>query len=203
MAKEIVQWKNRIVGEGEKPAGEFVENENNWRVHPTIQREALASILGEVGWVQRVIVNRTTGRIVDGHARVKEAFARAADTPVPFIEVDLTEEEEKKILLTFDPIGAMAQTDQEKFKTLSEIAALDSSALLEVTALTAAETSINTIEIEKESHELGELMKYLSFGNQRIPLTDDELRTLEERYKKHVESTGTNYGFIATLLDLE
>jgi len=47
-------WRNRIVGEGEKRASEFVQNPHNWRAHPRGQRQAMAAALGEVGWVQRV-----------------------------------------------------------------------------------------------------------------------------------------------------
>lgn len=45
------QWKNRIVGQGEKPANEFNFNPLNWRNHPNSQRAALDEILGKIGWV--------------------------------------------------------------------------------------------------------------------------------------------------------
>ena len=35
------------------------------------------------------------------------------ETPVPYIEVDVSEDEEHLILATLDPIGAMAETDAE------------------------------------------------------------------------------------------
>jgi hypothetical protein len=36
------------------------------------QEAALAGILGQVGWVQQVLVNRRTGHVVDGHLRVRD-----------------------------------------------------------------------------------------------------------------------------------
>lgn len=65
-----MSWQNRIVGAGTEKASALVANPHNWRLHPKKQQETLATVLAEVGWVQDVIVNRTTGRLVDGHLRV-------------------------------------------------------------------------------------------------------------------------------------
>jgi DNA modification methylase len=64
-----------------------------------------------------VIVNKRTGHVVDGHLRVATAISNDEPT-VPVLYVDLTEEEEKKILLTIDPIAGMAAIDDEKFREL-------------------------------------------------------------------------------------
>lgn len=119
MAKKInTEWRNRIVSSGTMPAIQFVANPSNWRIHPKAQREALSGVLNEVGWVQNVIVNKTTGNVVDGHARIEEALKRGDDTPVPYVEVELTEDEEQKILLTLDPISAMAAADKANLDAL-------------------------------------------------------------------------------------
>jgi DNA modification methylase len=111
------EWRNRIVGEGEQPASQFVANPANWRVHPQAQRDAMRGALNEVGWVQRVIVNRRTGYLLDGHERVWQALQNG-DAPVPYVEVDLDEAEEAYVLATLDPIGAMAQADKEQLDAL-------------------------------------------------------------------------------------
>ena len=119
MAKKInTEWRNRIVSSGTMPASQFVANPSNWRIHPKAQREALNGVLNEVGWVQNVIVNKTTGNVVDGHARIEEALKRGDETPVPYVEVELTEDEEQKILLTLDPISAMAAADKANLDAL-------------------------------------------------------------------------------------
>lgn len=110
-------WRNRIVGEGEQQASQFIANPNNWRTHPQAQREAMRGALNEVGWVQRVIVNRRTGHLIDGHERVWEALQNG-DANVPFVEVDLDEAEEAYVLATLDPIGAMAAADAAKLDDL-------------------------------------------------------------------------------------
>lgn len=65
-----------------------------------------------------MITNATTGNVIDGHARIEEALKLGDDTPVPFIEVELSEDEEAKILATFDPISAMAVADKEQLDAL-------------------------------------------------------------------------------------
>jgi hypothetical protein len=53
-------WANRIVGHGEASPEELLPNPANWRQHGALQRQALTDVLGEVGLVQSVIVNRTS-----------------------------------------------------------------------------------------------------------------------------------------------
>jgi hypothetical protein len=125
-------WKNRIVGHGEKTAGEFNFNPLNWRQHPDSQRAALREVLDKIGWITGVIENVTTGNLIDGHGRIKEALERDPSTIIPFTKVKLTEAEEKQMLLLFDPIGDMATPDLDALRGLLEMVGIDSEALLEV-----------------------------------------------------------------------
>ena len=68
-------WRNRIVGHADVSPAELVPNPRNWRTHPPEQQRALAGALAEVGWVAEVLVNRTTGHVVDGHLRIELALA--------------------------------------------------------------------------------------------------------------------------------
>jgi DNA methylase len=110
-------WRNRIVGSGEADPAQLVANPLNWRVHPRSQRLALAGSLDTVGWVQQILVNRATGRVVDGHARVDEAITRH-EAFVPVLYVDLDELEERTVLASLDPIGALATADKTKLEDL-------------------------------------------------------------------------------------
>ena len=117
-------WRSRIVGSGEEEPEQLLANPRNWRTHPVRQREALRGSLREVGWVQQVIVNRTTGHVVDGHARIEEAISAGAKVPVLYVE--LSEAEESLVLATLDPIGAMANTDTARLgELLAEISVDD------------------------------------------------------------------------------
>jgi len=115
--KALVAWQNRIVGQGVKRADQFEANPNNWRTHPQSQRDALRGSLNEVGWVQQVIENVRTGHLVDGHERVWSALQND-NAEVPFIQVDLSEDEEAYVLATLDPIGEMATTDAKQLDAL-------------------------------------------------------------------------------------
>jgi DNA modification methylase len=111
------EWRNRIVGSGEEAPDQLVANPKNWRTHPGGQRDALRGSLATVGWVQQVLVNKRTGHVVDGHARVEEALSRH-EPMVPVLYVDLDEAEEAQVLATLDPIAAMAQQDDHKLREL-------------------------------------------------------------------------------------
>jgi hypothetical protein len=110
-------WENRIVGEGEEAPEQLLANPANWRIHTHEQEQALATVLNKVGWVQRVIVNRTTGHVVDGHLRVAMAISKG-EASVPVLYVELSADEETLVLATLDPIGAMAGTDGDKLTAL-------------------------------------------------------------------------------------
>lgn len=111
-------WRNRIIGSGEEPAGQFLANPQNWRIHPKPQQEAMTGALDEIGWIQEVIVNKQTGNLIDGHLRVTLALRHGEDTPVPVKYVDLTPDEEALALATLDPIAAMAAADKAKLDDL-------------------------------------------------------------------------------------
>jgi DNA modification methylase len=103
-------WRNRIVGHAEVRPAELVPNPRNWRTHPPEQQRALAGALTEVGWVTEVIVNRTTGNVVDGHLRIELALSRDEAT-VPVTYIDLSDDEERVVLASLDPIGALADAE--------------------------------------------------------------------------------------------
>lgn len=113
------EWANRIVGYGTEEPEQLLAHESNWRIHPEHQQKALDAILDEVGWVQSVIVNRITGKLLDGHARVMLAM-RNNQKKIPVDYVELTEEEELLALATLDPISAMAKENAHLFRQLLE-----------------------------------------------------------------------------------
>jgi hypothetical protein len=115
-------WRNRIVDHAQVPPADLVPNPRNWRSHPLEQQRALAGALGEVGWVAEVLVNRTTGNVVDGHLRIELALVRE-EPSVPVTYVELSEDEERLVLASLDPLAAMATAEEEQLTTL--LAGLD------------------------------------------------------------------------------
>ncbi|HSO29345.1 MAG TPA: hypothetical protein VLS28_05545, partial [Candidatus Sulfomarinibacteraceae bacterium] len=116
-AAPTAAWRNRIVGHGDEPPEQLLANPANWRLHPKDQQAALAGALSEVGWVAQVLVNRTTGHVVDGHLRVELAISRG-EPSVPVAYVELSEEEERLVLASLDPLAAMATAEKDALAAL-------------------------------------------------------------------------------------
>lgn len=125
------QWRSRIVGHDVVAPATLTPHPENWRTHPAAQTRALAGTLTEVGWVQNVIVNKRTGRIVDGHARVELALSRN-EPGVPVVYVDLTEDEERLVLLSLDPLASLAETNLDMLDRLLDNVRVDNNDLREL-----------------------------------------------------------------------
>jgi hypothetical protein len=114
----MVEVRDRIKELRRVPASELIPNAKNWRRHPQTQRDALSGILAEVGFADAVLARETPDglTLVDGHLRADVM----QDELVPVLVLDITEEEADKILLTLDPLAAMADTDTEALLALLE-----------------------------------------------------------------------------------
>ena len=97
-------------------AGDLVPNPRNWRTHPQEQQDALRGILAEVGYADALIARQTPDglMLIDGHLRAEID----ADAKVPVLVLDVTEEEADKIMLTLDPLAAMAEADKQQLGEL-------------------------------------------------------------------------------------
>lgn len=105
-----VAWRSRIVDHGELDPRDILPHPSNWRRHPKRQAAALAGALGRVGWVATPTINRTTGRLLDGHLRVEQAIEHG-ERAIPVSYVELDEHEELLVLASLDPLSAMAHED--------------------------------------------------------------------------------------------
>jgi hypothetical protein len=103
--------KSRIVGHGDVKPDDLLANPLNFRRHPGTQMDALRGSMKELGWLKTIIVNKTTGHVLDGHARVEEAMRQGLPT-IPATIVELTPEEERLALAVLDPITELATRDQ-------------------------------------------------------------------------------------------
>jgi len=121
-------WQNRIEGQGVEVPTDILPNPSNWRTHSERQKHTMQAVLDTVGWVQRCIVNRTTGHLVDGHLRCALAIENG-EKQIPVVYVSLTEEEEALVLATLDPLGAMAGIDPERLESLLETVQSDDLAI--------------------------------------------------------------------------
>jgi hypothetical protein len=176
------KWRSRIVGHAEVDPSTLVANPLNWRKHPAAQNRAIEGALETLGWVQQVIVNKGTGKMIDGHARVALAVKRG-EAAVPVVYVDLSPEEERAALASLDPIAGLAVTDSAK--------------LFAVT--TDLQTGNLTLDaFLREQHEAADVMTPRAVGTEGPRKTNDpaavvkcvipaiDLRTVEQA----LEATG-------------
>tara|TARA_Y100000310_G_C20608578_1_gene776828 strand:- start:259 stop:1566 length:1308 start_codon:yes stop_codon:yes gene_type:complete len=108
-------------------AGDLMPNPKNWRRHPIAQQKALTGILREVGYAGAVLAYETHDGLVlvDGHLRA----SLDPDALIPVLVTDLTEDEADRVLLTLDPLAAMASSDTDVLGDLLESVRFDDSAI--------------------------------------------------------------------------
>ena len=92
---------------------ELEDNPANWRTHPATQAGAFDALLKQVGWAGALLLNEATGRLIDGHLR-----KRSGSEKVPVLIGSWTEEQERLILASLDPLGAMAEANSQKLSAL-------------------------------------------------------------------------------------
>jgi ParB-like chromosome segregation protein Spo0J len=126
--QQAVRWHNAIVGYGEEAPDQLLAHPLNARIHPKAQQDATAGSLSEVGWITPIIVNQTTGHVIDGHLRVSLAISRD-EAAVPVAYVRLSEEQERLALATLDPIAGMAAYDADVLDQLLREVQTDSGPL--------------------------------------------------------------------------
>ena len=96
---------------------ELAENPLNPRHHPQAQRRSLHAALESPGWLQALLYNQRTGRLIDGHLRRQEAI-ESGITEVPVLVVELDEASERAALASIDSITAQAEVDQGEYAHL-------------------------------------------------------------------------------------
>lgn len=106
--------RNRIVEVLDVPGSLVRVNPANWRTHPQEQLDALSGSLNTVGVVDvlKVVPHPSEPGaylLVDGHAR---AELLGPDAVVKVAVLDLTPDEQRLVLATFDPLTQMSGTDR-------------------------------------------------------------------------------------------
>jgi len=141
-----LKLKDRIKGLERIRASELLPNPKNWRTHPREQRDALRGVLAEVGIADALLVRETPDgyQILDGHCRAEEA----PDVEWPCLVVDLSDAEAEKLLVTHDPIGAMAQADADALRELLSNVETESEALKAVFDGLEVESARQSIDLD-------------------------------------------------------
>jgi hypothetical protein len=142
-------------------AASLTENPHNWRTHPPQQLDGIRDAIREVGWAGALLYNKRTRRLIDGHAR-KKLFEGHGEVPV--LIGSWTEEQEKKILATLDPLASLAGADTDALdKLLREID-------------TGSEALQNLLSELRQQNGLDKVLEGLSDPDD-IPEPPDEAKT--------------------------
>jgi len=87
----------------------------------------MRGVLEDIGFADAMIARETPDglELIDGHLR-QEVMG---DQPVPVLIVDVTEEEADKMLLTLDPLAAMARPDRDQLLNLLQSVEIENNAV--------------------------------------------------------------------------
>ena len=121
--------KNRIKAHRKVKVKDLVPHELNPRVHSDDQREALRGLLGEIGFARSVLAYELPDgrlKLIDGHLRRSEIDP---DAEIDVEVLDVTDDEARKLLLSIDPLAALADYDNSALEQLREITATDNATL--------------------------------------------------------------------------
>ncbi len=142
--------RNRIVDHVLVRAGDLVPHPLNYRRHPQHQREALAASLQEVGFARSLLGYR----LPDGRIQLIDGHLRAEHDPEALVTVelvDVAEDEARKLLLTLDPLAALAEADARAAAELARLVATDSEVLDSLWQSLAADEARARDELERQS----------------------------------------------------
>src|SRR5271168_1649297 len=112
--------RNRIKGHRRIRAGDLVPHEWNFRTHPELQRRALLAVYDEVGFARSLLAYE----LPDGRLKLIDGHLRRDLDPDMEVEVeilDVTDHEARTLLLSIDPLAALAETQAQLHQRLLEL----------------------------------------------------------------------------------
>ena len=109
--------RDRIVELRRVKAADLIANPRNWRRHPQGQQDALRGVLAKVGYADALIARELPDgklELIDGHLRAETT----PDQELPVLVLDVDEREAKYLVATLDPVGGLAEANEEAFEAL-------------------------------------------------------------------------------------
>src|SRR5262245_5739983 len=113
--------RNRIKAHRRVRAGDLVPHEFNFRLHPEMQKAALQALYQEVGFARSLLAYELPDgrlKLIDGHLRRDLDPDMEVDVEV----LDVTDEEARVLLLSIDPLAALAESQEQIYQRLLELA---------------------------------------------------------------------------------
>src|SRR5580765_6902290 len=112
--------RNRIKCHRRVRAGDLVPHEWNYRLHPERQKAALEALYREVGFARSLLAYELPDgrlKLIDGHLRRD----LDPDMEVEVEVLDVTEDEARALLLSIDPLAALAETQSQLQRRLLDL----------------------------------------------------------------------------------
>lgn len=184
--------------------------EKNAKIHSQGQIKEIANSIGQFGWRHPIMVD-ADGVIIAGHGRRAAAEFRN-DEVVPVVVVtDLSAEKVRLLRLADNKIAENSSWDKEllavEFADLSELnvdlAGLgwDETEIDKLIGTVLDSDDLVPLETDGDASRSGASVVTLSYGKQKVPLTDDEHRDLDRLLHEHIAATGSKFGFARSLIE--
>src|SRR5579863_9516833 len=112
--------RNRIKTHRKIRAGDLVPHEWNFRLHPDAQKAALQAIYQEIGFARSLLAYELPDgrlKLIDGHLRRDLDPNLEVDVEV----LDVDDAEARALLLSIDPLAALAETQDQLHQRLLEL----------------------------------------------------------------------------------
>jgi hypothetical protein len=109
--------RNRIKAHRRVRAGDLVPHEFNFRTHPELQKRALQALYREIGFARSLL----SYELPDGRLKLLDGHLRRDLDPDMEVDVevlDVNEQEARTLLLSIDPLAALAETQQQLHERL-------------------------------------------------------------------------------------
>src|SRR5207248_3600979 len=112
--------RNRIKAHRRIRAGDLVPHEGNFRLHPEQQKAALRALYEAIGFARSLLAYELPDgrlKLIDGHLRRDLDPEMEVDVEV----LDVSDAEARALLLSIDPLAALAQTQEQLYDRLREL----------------------------------------------------------------------------------
>lgn len=197
------QWEIAIVGSDVVDADQLMGHPENAKIHPLAQQKSMMSILKRVGWIQAVVVNQRTGRIIDGHMRVAMAISANQKVPVNYIDID--EDMEPFAIATFDAVASQSVLDDDMYVDLiRQIENVDEPLQKLFASMIPEPKKVkdpNEIDDISPTGDLEDLVfGMVGWSEIKVKCSGDEIEAMTSLYNDYrAEQGGNDKGFVAWL----
>jgi hypothetical protein len=166
--------RNRVRAHRRVRAGDLVPHEMNYRLHPDAQKAALEALYRTIGFARSLLAYELPDgrlKLIDGHLR-RELHP---DQEVEVEILDVNDQEARTLLLSLDPVAALAGRDEDVFRELCRMTPTDEKALAplwaadqasapEAPAATLPEQFLVLVECRDEAQQVALLERFQAEG---------------------------------------